>query len=433
MTEHTATPAREPERRGTSLLGIGLALLLVAAAFFSGLHVGSGQRVDLALEAGLFSFFTREPAPETSVDLTEFWRVWDLMDEKFVTASGTPLSDTEKIEGAIAGLVKRYEDPYTVYLPPTEAAAFDEEISGNFSGVGMEVGMRDEVITVIAPLPDTPAFKAGIQTGDKIIEIDGVTTEDMSVDEAVKLIRGEKGTTVKLRIYREGVMEPFEVAVVRDTITIPTIKTEQRGDVFVIALYSFNALAEMKMQEALREYTQSGADKLVLDLRGNPGGYLQSAVAIASYFLPAGEVVVREQFGAGEDEQVYRSQGKTLKQYAPKEMVVLVNGGSASASEILAGALKEQGVATLIGETTFGKGSVQELVELPSGSSLKVTIARWLTPNGTSISEAGLVPDVVIARTPEQVLAGEDPQLDAALRWLAGDKSIAPETVGSSN
>jgi carboxyl-terminal processing protease len=412
------------------LLGSGLALLLAAAAFFSGVHLGTGGDGSLSMEAGLFSFFKPTPAPSAEVDMAEFWRVWDLMDEKFVSATGTPLTDEEKVRGAIAGLVKSYDDPYTMYLPPSEAEDFNEEISGNFSGVGMEVGVRDDIITVIAPLPETPAFKAGIISGDKITKIGDVSTEDMGVDEAVKLIRGEKGTEVTLTIYRDGETELLEITVVRDTITVPTTKTEQQGDVFIISLYSFNALSEMKMQEALREYVKSGADKLVLDLRGNPGGYLQSAVTIASYFLPAGEVVVREQFGSGEGEEVYRSQGRTLKQYAPKEMVVLVDGGSASASEILAGALKEHGVATVIGQTTFGKGSVQELVDLPNGSSLKVTIARWLTPNGASISENGLEPNISIERTPEQVVAGEDPQLEAAVSWLKGDKTIGQKPEG---
>ncbi len=429
--------SQQNENRGgkqsPSFLGVGLAGLLAVTAFFSGLQMGLSEDTPLQMEAGLFSFFMKDAAPEETVNLDEFWEVWDLLDEKFVSASSTPLSDEEKIQGAIAGLVDSYDDPYTVYMPPSEAASFDEEISGNFSGVGMEVGLRDDIITVIAPLPETPAFKAGILSQDKIIEIDGQSTEGMTIDEAVKLIRGEQGTTVKLTIYRDGATELLNFDVVRDTITVPTTKTEKRGDVFIISLYSFNALAEMKMQEAMREYVESGATKLVLDLRGNPGGYLQSAVAIASYFLPAGEVVVREQFGSTEGEELYRSQGRTLKDRAPKEMVVLIDGGSASASEILAGALSEHGVATLIGETTFGKGSVQELVDLPTGSSLKVTIARWLTPQGRSISEAGLEPAVTVVRTAEQIVANEDPQLDAALSWLAGDKELAAYQNASSS
>lgn len=417
------THAAPVSKKNNFLLGAGLALLLSAAAFFSGIQVGSGHTPSLSLQAGLFSFFSDNSsyaATSDQPDLSEFWRVWNLMDEKFVSATTTQLTDEQKIEGAIAGLVKAYDDPYTIYMPPTDAAAFNEEIAGNFSGVGMEIGLRDDVITVIAPLPDTPAFNAGVMSGDKIVKIDGKSTEGMSTDEAVQIIRGEQGTEVTLTLYREGATDFLEVPIVRDTITIPTIKTEQRGDTFIIALYSFNALSEMKMQEAMRAYVSSDAENLILDLRGNPGGYLQSAVAIASYFLPAGEVVVREQYGDGEGEDVYRSQGKTLRDHTPKQMVVLVDGGSASASEILSGALKEHGVATIIGETTFGKGSVQELVDLPDGSSLKVTIARWLTPNGHSISEKGLDPDITVERTVDQYLAGEDPQLDAALEYVRG-------------
>ena len=204
----------------------------------------------------------------------------------------------------------------------------------------------------------------------------------------------------------------------RDTIVIPTSKTEERDGVFIIALYSFNALADAEMQTALRAFVRSGKDKLIIDLRGNPGGYLESAVNIASYFLPLGKVVVRESFGGDAEEQLYRSSGKELGKSAPKKLVVLVDGGSASASEILAGALKEHNVATLIGETTFGKGSVQELVELGDGSSVKVTIARWLTPDGNSISDGGLAPNIEVKRTPEDREADRDPQLEAAIEYL---------------
>lgn len=410
------------------LLGVGLAMVLAAAAFFSGLQLGSGVGAGDNLEASAFTFFESQTEPVEGVSLDEFWRVWHLLDEKFVEGSTTnQLTTEERIRGAIDGLVRSYGDPYTVYLPPADAEKFEEDISGNFSGVGMEVGIRDSVVTVIAPLPDTPAEQAGILAGDVVARIDGVSTDGMSIDEAVSRIRGEKGTEVVLTIYREGESELLEIPIIRDTISIPTIHTEQRDDVFIIQLYSFNAIAEMKMQEALREYVDSGAKKIIVDLRGNPGGFLQSAVAIAGYFLPTGKVVVREHFGDAADDQVFRSQGKSLKQFTPEEVVVLVNEGSASASEILAGALQEHGAATLIGQTTFGKGSVQELVELPDASSLKVTIARWLTPNGRSISDGGLEPDIVIDRTPQQFIAGYDPQLEAALLWLGGEKNV--ETI----
>lgn len=410
-------------------LGIGLALLLAAGAFFSGFSIGSDLNKDVKMEASLWSLFAATPAQPESVDMTEFWRVWDLLEEKFVTSTTTEtLTDKMKIQSAIDGLVASYDDPYTVYLPPQDASKFEEEISGNFGGVGMEVGIREGLVTVVAPLPDTPAERAGLVSGDVIVKIDGESTERMNIDEAVNRIRGEVGTEVLLTIFREGETEFKEITVVRDNITIPTIDTKVEGDVFVISLYNFNALSEMKMQEALREYIKSGQKKMVLDLRGNPGGFLQSAVSIASYFLPAGKTIVQEGYGDDRDGDVYRSSGKTLREFAPEEMVVLINAGSASASEILAGALKEHGVATLIGDTTYGKGSVQELVDLPGGASLKVTIARWYTPNGVSISDGGLDPDIFVERTPQQYIDKEDPQLEAAIKWLDGDKNVGTTT-----
>ncbi|QQR65139.1 S41 family peptidase [Candidatus Kaiserbacteria bacterium] len=404
-------------KRTQPLLGIGLAVLLATATFFSGLHLGN----DTQLEANLFSFLrSNETKADDSIDLSEFWDVWDLLDKKFVTsATTTPISDAEKIQGAIEGLVRSYGDPYTMYFPPEDAAMFKEDISGNFSGVGMEVGMREDVITVISPLPDSPAEKAGLMAGDAIVRINDESTEGIGVDEAVQRIRGEKGTEVTFSIFRKGEEEFREITVVRDTITIPTSKTEVRGDVFVITLYSFNAISELEMQKALREYVRSDTKKLVLDLRGNPGGYLQSAVSIGSFFLPVGKPIVRESFSGDVKEEVYRSTGRELGAHAPEKMVVLIDGGSASASEILAGALEEHGVATLVGAQSFGKGSVQELVPLDDGSSLKVTVARWLTPNGVSISEGGLTPNIVVERTAEDRAAEKDPQMDAALEFLA--------------
>jgi carboxyl-terminal processing protease len=424
MQEHSSSKPTRP------LLAITLALFLATATFFSGLHIGTFRAVHATnQQASLLSFFTRTTPPTQGVDLGEFWRVWELLDQKFAAGSSTQvISDEDKIHGAIAGLVRAYGDPYTTYLPPSEAAAFDDDISGNFSGVGMEVGVRNDFVTVIAPLAGTPAEKAGILPGDIIASIDGTGTENMSVDTAVKMIRGKKGTTVTLEIVRRGVGDLLTIAIVRDQIEIPTIKTERRDEVFIITLYSFNALAEAKMQQALREYVQSNAKKLILDLRGNPGGYLQSAVAIASYFLPTGKVVLREQFSDATPEQIYRSQGRTVRQFNPQEMVVLIDGGSASASEILAGALAEHDVATLVGDTSFGKGSVQELVPLRNQASLKVTIARWLTPNGTSISEGGLEPAIKVKRTLEDRQNERDPQLEAALAVLRGTY-VAPEPV----
>lgn len=423
---HTLTQ-QQKTRRG---LGYFLAFCFAFGAFLSGMQVGQGV-LGHGQTAGLFSLFTTNAASEvdsTEPDLTEFWRVWGLLEAKFaVSSTSEGVSQEERVRGAIDGLVGSYGDPYTVYFPPREAAAFQEDISGNFSGVGMEVGARENLITVISPLPGTPSEQAGILPGDIIVRIDDVTTEGMRLDEAVKLIRGEKGTVVTMQIYREGETEFLIIPVTRDTINIPTVKTEQIDDTFIISLYSFNAVAEAQVQDALKQYLESGAKTLVMDVRGNPGGYLQSAVAIASYFLPAGKVVVKEQFSDSSQDDVFRSRGRQIQLFTPENLVVLVDNGSASASEILAGALKDHGVATIIGSQTFGKGSVQELVELDDGSSLKVTVARWLTPNGTSISNGGLTPDIVISRTPAHRVAGEDPQKDAAVRFLRGEE-VASET-----
>lgn len=411
---------------------MGLALLLATAAFFSGVHVGGGTLQQRSMEAGLFSFLFAQPEAAKTTDLSEFWKVWELLEEKYVSASSSDsITAEEKIYGAIGGLVDSYNDPYTIFLPPGDANMFAEDISGNFGGVGMEVGLREGLVTVIAPLPDTPAAQAGIVAGDVIVEIDGASTEDMGIDEAVRLIRGDVGTTVALKLYREGETELLEKSIERAEITIPTIDTEVRGDVFIISLYNFNALAEEMMAEALQEYVESDATKLIIDVRGNPGGFLQSAVAIASHFVPAGKTVVRESFGEGMEEELYRSTGHTLGEAMPEEMLVLVDEGSASASEILAGALQEHGIAQLLGEQTYGKGSVQELISLNDGSSLKVTVARWFTPDGTSISQGGLTPDILVERTPQQVVDGIDPQLEAALAWMAGDKTVGSTTASA--
>jgi carboxyl-terminal processing protease len=412
---------KKPAKK-SNYLGVLLALILALGSFVTGLQAENLTTKENQT-ASLFSFFST-PAPtinKDEVDLTQFWKVWNLLEEKFIAASTTSSTTAQdKVNGAIQGLVATYGDPYTVFLPPVESAAFEEDISGNFSGIGMEVGIRDNVVTVIAPLPDTPAQKAGLVSGDMILKIDGESTEGMRIDEAVRRIRGEKGTTVVLSVFREGELEIREISVIRDTIAIPTVVTEEVDGIFIIRLYSFNAIAEMKFQEALRKYTATNAKSLILDMRGNPGGYLQSAVSIASFFLPTGKVVVREHYGEGDEEKLYRSQGRTIKEFTAKEMVVLIDGGSASASEILAGALREHDSATLIGVDTFGKGSVQELIPLADGSSVKITVARWLTPEGVSISHAGLKPDIKISRTPQQRLDNVDPQQQAAIDFLKG-------------
>lgn len=410
-TPHTTTKPSQQKR--SSLLGYGLAFFFAAAAFFSGMQVGASADAS----TNLSTLFTSQQ--QSDADMSLFWKVWQTIDSRFVNATTSTAETKEnQIWGAIKGLVESYEDPYTVFLTPKDTEIFESDIAGEFGGVGMEVGMQKNLITVIAPLADSPAEKAGILSGDVLVKINGTSTERMSVDEAVLQIRGPKGTEVKLTIFREGESELLEISIERDTINIPTLKVEEKDGVFIIALYNFSANSDELMADALAEFAQSKSTKLLIDLRGNPGGYLQSAVDIASYFLPTGKVVVRENFGEGKEEEVHRSLGYDLGKNRSFKTAILVDNGSASASEILAGALKEHGVATLVGTHTFGKGSVQELIEMPGGSSLKVTIARWLTPNGKSISDGGLIPDIEVEVTKEDREAKRDPQREAAIKYL---------------
>ncbi len=383
----------------TQFRKIGLILfsvLLMAVVFFTGVYVGMESIPEESKVVTLHN--TSENKPD-SVDFSPFWKTWNVINEKFVPVSTTTqkATDEDRVWGAISGLTDSLEDPYTVFLPPVESKVFEEDISGNFEGVGMEIGIRENILTVISPLKNTPAYKAGVKSGDIILEINGNITADMSVEEAVKLIRGERGTKVKLTLFRDNNGgEPFSVEIVRDVIDIPATDSYLRDDgIFVIHLYNFSAISANEFRMALRDFILSDTDRLILDLRGNAGGFLKASIEMASWFLPAGDVVVKEDFGSKNDPDVYRSKGHNVFG-SDLKMVILVDGGTASASEILAGALREHGVATLVGTQTFGKGSVQELVPITSDTNLKVTVARWLTPNGTSISQNGLVPDSIV-------------------------------------
>ncbi len=369
-----------------------LILCLIYGSFSFGYHKGLANR---PAEDLVTTVDNKDNPVIDKADFSTFWKVWNIIDDKSPNAKDVKPQD--RVYGAISGLMGSLNDPYSVFFNPQESKDFQDTIDGSFVGVGMEMGMKDKVLTVISPLKDTPAYKAGIKSGDKLLKIDKTTTTDMSIDTAIKLIRGEPGTTVVLTMYRDGDKVPRVFNVVRATITIPTIKTEKLdGGVFSIALYSFDANAITKFKEALTEFKQSGDTKLILDLRGNPGGYLDAAIDIASYFLPSGKTVVIEDFGTKSPAQTYRSKGYDLLGNTNIKMAILMDGGSASASEILAGALSEQKVATLIGEQSYGKGSVQELLPVTDDTSLKITIAKWLTPNGISISKQGLTPDIAI-------------------------------------
>lgn len=401
---------------------VAVALLLVAGSFGAGIAVGTARSYTQAATSISFtSLFTGE-AQQPSTNLSQLWLVWNTLNNKFVptTASSTRATEQEKVYGMIKGLTDSYGDPYTTFFPPEDSKAFAEQVSGNFGGVGMEIGVKEKIIVVVAPLPDSPAERAGMVTGDKIVAIDGKPTDGFSVEQAVRLIRGERGTTVKLTVLRGDSVQPIVVSIVRDTISVPAIKTELRNDgIFVVSLYSFSGLSTNQFRDAMRKFVQSGSNKMIIDVRGNPGGFLEASVDIASYFLPIGYSVVSEDTGSGINPDIHHSRGYNIfSRGQTLKLVVLIDGGSASASEILAGALSDHGVATLIGKKTFGKGSVQELIDIGGGASLKVTIAKWLTPKGTSISEHGIEPDIEVDRTLEDVEAKRDPQMDKAIEWF---------------
>jgi carboxyl-terminal processing protease len=372
-------------------------LVIVSLIFASGYFVGTEKSNDFMPKQ-----FGNAAGAYDEADLTSFWKAWNLIDDKFIPASSTqPISNTDRVYGAISGMVDSLGDPYTVFLQPEANEMFNESIKGNFSGVGMEIGMEEGFLTVIAPLKNTPAELAGVQAGDIILEIDGISTINVSLDDAVDKIRGEVGTVVTITVAREGLTEAKEISITRDVIEIPTMDYELRDDgIYEISMYNFSANAANDFRKALREFVESGSSKILLDLRGNPGGYLEAAVDISSWFLPAGKTIVQEDFG-DDNVKYLRSKGYDIFNDNLK-MVVLVNKGSASASEIVSGALQEYDIATLIGTQTFGKGSVQELVEINPETSLKVTIARWLTPLGRSISDGGLTPDITIDTLPNE-------------------------------
>ncbi|MFC1720865.1 S41 family peptidase [Patescibacteria group bacterium] len=404
-----------------------LILVAIGGSFFAGVYAGYEGRPEVEKVTALLGKEDMKPA---MVDFDAFWKAWNVINEKYVSNNGA--TDQEKVWGAIEGLASSLDDPYTVFFPPEEHKMFESDIKGEFQGVGMEIGIRDNILTVIAPLKDTPAERAGMRPGDMVIKIDDTISSDLTIDEAVRLIRGPKGEEVVLTIVREGNGEPIEIRIVRDVIKIPTAATTYHAKdgsvaedpqaisdspVFTISLYNFSAQSANIFRESLQEFVDSGKTKLILDLRGNPGGYLESAVDMASWFLPEGKVIVRESLGNGEEGRIYRSKGYDIFN-DNLEVVILVNSGSASASEILAGALSEHDVATIVGIQTFGKGSVQELVSITKDTSLKVTVARWLTPNGVSISKEGITPDVEVKITAEDFEAGKDPQMAKAIELL---------------
>jgi carboxyl-terminal processing protease len=403
------------------LKSVSLALV-AAVAFSTGLLVGGTSGTAAVLNNLPLVGDGLDPTPDQSVNLADFWKAWNALRANYVIthASSTMPSNQDMIYGAIQGLADSYGDPYTVFLPPQESKDFNESISGSFGGVGMEIDVKNNILTVITPLKGTPAEVAGIKAGDQVVGIDKKPTEGLSIDEAVSRIRGPIGTTVELSVVRGGKL--LTIRIVRDRIQVPQTEDglDKKSGVYHIALYEFTASSVNLFNEALSRFKASGSTKLVVDLRGNPGGYLEAAVNIASHFLPRGATVVTEDFGGRKENDVHTSLGFNDLPKKTK-VVVLIDGGSASASEIVAGALQDAHVATLIGTKSFGKGSVQQLMPLNDGS-LKITIARWVTPGGHWIMGNGITPDIIVPVTPDQAAAKEDPQMARAVQFLTTGK-----------
>lgn len=350
-----------------------------------------------------------------TIDFSLFWKVWELLKDKYVDRAG--LDANKLFYGAIDGMLAASGDPYTTFFSPEENKEFNEDISGIFEGIGAEMGMKDEIITIIAPLEGMPAERAGLLPGDKIVKIDDVASSSYSLDEAVKHIRGPKGTSVKLTIFREGDEETRDIVVERGVISVKSVRSEvKEGNIAYIRVSRFGEDTDALFTDALKKAVSDQSASIIIDLRSNPGGFLDSAVEMASLMLPSGNIVVMEEDGAGKRKEL-KARGGDIASSIPT--VVLINEGSASASEILAGALSEnRDNVTLIGKKSFGKGSVQELIPVSKDTSVKITVARWLTPEGHQISKAGISPDIEVGMTAEDRENKRDPQLDRALLEL---------------
>ncbi len=367
-----------------------------------------------------------ENDPKVTADFSVFWEAWSRIKEEAL--KGPDLKEQAMTYGAIGGLVKSLDDPNSIFFPPADAQKFEEDVAGNFGGIGAEIGMRDEVIVVIAPLKDSPSEKAGIRSGDKILKVGDKSTTGMSVMDAVKIIRGPKGTTVTLNIFRDGWDKPKDFSIVRDTIMVPTMDWKMLDDhIGYIHIRNFNENAPALFARAAKELTTDGINGLIVDVRDDPGGFLEVAVNLAGWFMEKGSLVVTEEFrkDAPRPLEEFRAYGNNL--FASVPIVVLINQGAASASEILAGALRDNRDAKTVGEKSFGKGTVQELKRLHDGSSMKLTVAHWLMPKGDLIEKNGIKPDYEVKISDEEAKKGKDPQLEKAQAVMKGliDKAVA--------
>lgn len=391
-------------------------LIFLIGSFFVGYRRGQKNSAVVEKNVSLNEAFidNKLPSPDKTIDFSLFWKVWDLLKEKHIKKDS--LDAQQLVYGAISGMIRAIDDPYTDFFDPEQSKSFASDIEGSFEGIGAELGIKDNILTIIAPLDGSPAQKAGLRSGDKILKVDDKVVADLTIDQAVSIIRGEKDTQVTLTILRAGEQETREITITRDNIEIKNIKLEFKDDDIVhIKIIKFSDNVGSEFNAAIKTIVEKESRGIILDLRDNPGGLLDKSVDVASRLIPKGKAVVLEEDNAGHREILYTSGGDKLSLIPT---VVLINEGSASASEILAGALKDNRDLTLIGKKTFGKGSVQQLVDLPGGSSVKITVARWLTPNGNYIMDIGINPDIEVDLTLDDYNNNRDPQLDRAMEVL---------------
>jgi carboxyl-terminal processing protease len=348
-----------------------------------------------------------------TINMQLFWDAWNILSSNYVDPHALVTEDM--IFGSIKGMVASVKDPYTNFMTPKENREFQESMEGHLEGIGAELTLRNGMLTVISPLKNSPAQRAGLQPEDIIYEVDGTSTEDMTLEQAVMNIRGEKGSLVILTILRRNYSEPITIRIVRDVINVNSIDWEMKGDIAVIEINQFGDNTKQEFSKAISEMLSERPTGVVLDLRYNGGGYLDGSIDITSEFLENEKVVTIKKRNPEEDEIIYVN-GQARMANIP--LVVLINKGSASASEIVAGAIQDHNRGTIIGEPSFGKGTVQTVENLIGGSSLRITIAKWFTPNDQNINESGITPDIIVERTIEDIEAGKDPQLEKALEHL---------------
>lgn len=389
-------------------------LIVVVCSYQFGYQMGHKGYIFVPKE---FKVVNQSGQPQT-VDYNLLWDAIATVNDKYIDK---PVNQQKILYGAVKGAVEAVGDPYTTFFEPKDLENFQTTLKGSFDGIGAEVGKKDSNIVIVAPLDGSPAQKAGLKAKDIIAKVDGELVNDWSVEQAVSKIRGPKGTKVILTIVREGKSQPFDVTITRDVIRVKSVKWEVKTitqnssakKIAVITLSQFGDDTKALFDQAINDILKQNVQGIILDERNNPGGYLQTAVDLASDWIDSGKVVVTEAHSNDSNSVKYNSEGNN--RLAGIKTVVLINGGSASAAEILAGALHDYQIAELVGEKSFGKGSVQELVDLKEGGAVKVTVAKWITPGGKNLNKDGLDPDVLVKLSDSDIAAGKDPQMESAL------------------